>query len=220
MSAMPKPTARSVAGFTLIELLVVLALILLFTGLGFPALSRILDQRRLVGYVQEASVALARARAEAIQRGVPVVAEPDFEDREIRVWADVDDDLVFEPDPDATPRTVDYFITRVRLPTESEVHFWGPDDSDPYGGDAIRGLTAIDDAENSYVFEPDGSVRTVGALRIGDDRGNYFELAAAPKSTGRVQMLKYNADPAWTGGSEGFYPAGNASSGEPLWVWY
>ena len=208
-------------GFTLIELLVVLALILLFTVVGFPALSRILDQRRLTSFVQEASVVLARARAEAIQRGVPVVAEPDFEDREIRVWADVDDDGAYEPDPDVTPRTVDYFVTRVRLPTESEVHFWGPDDSDPYGSDAIRDLTEIDDGENSYVFEPDGSIRDVGALRIGDERGNYFELSAQPKSTGRVQVLKYNADPAWTGGTEGFYPAGNhASSGDPLWVWY
>jgi type II secretory pathway pseudopilin PulG len=204
----------------LIELMVVLALILLFTAVGFPAFSRIIDQRRLTGSVQEASVVLARARAEAVQRNVPVVAEPDFEQREIRVWADVDNNLTYEPDPDATPRTVDYFVTRVQLPTESEVHYWGPDDSDPYGTDAVDGLTPIDDAENSYVFDPDGSIRDVGGLRIGDDRGNYFELRAAPKSTGRVQVLKYNAAPAWGDDDPGFYPAGNATSGEPLWVWY
>ena len=208
------------AGFTLIELLIVLALILLFTAVGFPAFSRIVDQRRLTGTVQEISVTLARARAEAVQRNVPVVAEPDFDKREIRVWADVDEDLVYTPDPDATPRTVDYFVTRVQLPTESEVHFWGAEDADAYGSDAIDGLTEIDDAENSYVFDPDGSIRDMGALRIGDDRGNYFELRAAPKSTGRVQVLKYNPDPAW-GDDEGYFPAGNHSStGDPLWVWF
>lgn len=214
-----RPRSRE-TGFTLIELMVVLALILLFTAVGFPAFSRIIDQRRLTGSVQEASVVLARARAEAVQRNVPVVAEPDFDKREIRIWADVDNNLVYEPDPDATPRTVDYFVTRVQLPTESAVHYWGPDDSDPYGSDAIDGLTEIDDAENSYVFDPDGSIRDVGGLRIGDDRGNYFELRAAPKSTGRVQVLKYNAEPAWGDDDPGFYPAGNATSGEPLWVWY
>jgi prepilin-type N-terminal cleavage/methylation domain-containing protein len=213
--------ASAGAGFTLVELLVVLALILLFTTLGFPALSRIIDQRRLSGSVQEISVVLARARAEAVQRGVPVVAEPDFDLREVRVWVDVDSNLVFEPDPDATPRTVDYFVTRVQLPTESQVHFWGPGNNDPNGNEAIDGLTAIADAENSYVFEPNGSIRDIGGVRVGDDRGNFFELRAAPKSTGRVQVLKYHGDPGWSGGDPGFYPAGNhVTTGEPLWVWY
>ncbi|HUP24928.1 MAG TPA: prepilin-type N-terminal cleavage/methylation domain-containing protein [Thermoanaerobaculia bacterium] len=209
------------AGFTLVELLVVLALILLFTAMGFPALSRIIDQRRLTGYVQEASVALARGRAEAIQRGVPVVAEPDFDLRELRVWADVDGNLVFEPDPAATARTVDYLITRVPLPTDSDVHFWGPGNKSPYGNKAIRDLTKITGAPNSYVFEPNGSIRDTGGLRIGDDRGNYFELRAEPRSTGRVQVLKYHPAPAWQGGTAAFYPPGNhATTGEPLWVWF
>jgi hypothetical protein len=35
-----------------------------------------------------------------------------------------------------------------------------------------------------------------------------------------VQVLKYNANPAW-GDAAAFFPAGNhASSGDPLWVWY
>ena len=65
------------------------------------------------------------------------------------------------------------------------------------------------------VFEPDGSIRDIGAFRIADDRGdprNTLEVRVAPRATARIEVRKFVF-----GGPSGddFYPAGAG-----LWKWY
>jgi type IV fimbrial biogenesis protein FimT len=206
------PTRSRQAGFTLIELMGTLGILMLLAVVGFPAFSRWVDQQRLLGFVNDSSVQLVRARQEAIQRGVPVVAQPDTGKGVLRLWADVDDDLAFDPDTSAVNRTTDYSLGQVMLPTQSTVLFGGPEGM-------IEGLTSMPDGLNAFVFERDGSVRDVGALRISDDRGNSFELRVEPKATGKTRVRMYNGAPSW-GDPAGYYEKGNVpSTGAPTWVW-
>jgi Tfp pilus assembly protein FimT len=211
------------AGFTLIELIGVVGILLILAVVGFPAMSKWLDQQRLLGFVNDASVQLVRARQEAVQRGVPVIAQAQPAEMRLFLWADVDGNCAFNPDPTKVARTVDYQIGLVLLPTQSTVVFGGP------GGPAaaIDGLTNVTDNSkgcfgtglNAFVFERDGSIRDPGGLRITDDEGNFFELRAAPKATGKTRVLKFNPAPSW-GDPAGWYEKGNVpSTGAPTWVW-
>ncbi|HVS12427.1 MAG TPA: GspH/FimT family pseudopilin [Thermoanaerobaculia bacterium] len=196
----------------MIELIGVVGILLIMAVVGYPALSTWLDQQRVLGFVNDASVQLVRARQEAVQRGVPVIAQADPASGRIRIWADVDDNRAYNPDSTAVARTVDYQIGVLMLPTQTEVMFAGP-------GGMIEGLTAMPTGENAFVFEPDGSIRHVGALRIADDMGNFFELRVEPKATGKTQVRKYNPAPSW-GDAAGWYEKGNVpSTGAPTWVW-
>lgn len=208
-------SAAAQGGYTLIELIGVVGLLLLFAAVGFPALSTWLDQQRVLGFVNDASVQLVRARQEAVQRGVPVIAQPKPDTGELFLWVDVDDNRTYNPNPSAVKRTVDYALGRVMLPTQTEVVFAGP------GGaaDRIDGLTTMPSGDNSFVFEPDGSIRDVGALRIADDRGNFFELRVEPRATAKSEVRKYNPAPSW-GDAAGWFEKGNVpSTGAPTWVW-
>ena len=208
--------ASTQRGFTLVELLGVVAIILLLTVVGLPAFTTWIDQQRLTGFVSEASVQLVRARQEAVQRGVPVIAQPDPIDGSILVWADVDENDTFNPNPSALRRTVDYQLARLFLPTRSVVVFNGP------GGtaDMIDGLTIMPSGANAFVFEPDGSVRDTGGLRISDEKNNYLELRVDPKATGKTRVLKYNSSPSWGDAAEWYEKANVPSTGAPTWVWY
>jgi prepilin-type N-terminal cleavage/methylation domain-containing protein len=211
---------RGERGFTLIELMAVVGILLIVTVVGFPAFQNWLDQQRLMAFVRDASVELVRARQEAIQRGVPVIAQPNYDERMLFVWADVDSNRAFNPDATKPNRTTDYEIGRIYLATQSEVHFHGAGDANPYGADALAGLTPMPSGSNAYVFEPDGSIRHVGGVRVADERGNFFELRAAPKATGKIRVMKYNSGPSW-GDAAGYFEQGNVpSTGKPLWVWY
>jgi len=208
----PRAATGRQAGFTLIELLGTVGILMLLAVVGFPALSNWVDQQRILGFVNDGSVQLVRARQEAIQRGVPVVVQPDVDAGVLESWADVDDDLTFDPDPSAVNRTTDYSIGQVMLPTQSVVVFGGP-------GGIVADLTVMPEGLNAFVFEPDGSIRQTGAVRVSDDRGNSFELRVEPKATAKTRILKYNGAPSW-GGSADYYEKGNVpSTGAPTWVW-
>lgn len=59
-------------GFTIIELIVTMAVVAILATIAIPSFIEIMTKRRIAGYVNEFSGALAYARSEAIRRGVPV----------------------------------------------------------------------------------------------------------------------------------------------------
>jgi len=60
------------AGFTLLELLLVLGIIVLMTGLAWPALRASMAKNRLRDSAQQLRVELARARLSAMEHGTPL----------------------------------------------------------------------------------------------------------------------------------------------------
>jgi len=217
-----RPRRSRPSGFTMIELMIVLLLIILVGIFGFPAFLRLTQKARLQGFMSEVSVHLASARQEAIRRGVPVVVQPRFDERDLFVYAnvDLDSNLDYDPDSAATLGTVDYQVLRMPLPSSQIYDFWGPADAAPQGADVVDGGTSLSSGPNGIVFEPNGSVRDEGAIRIADVRGNFFEVRVAPAATGKVTVLKWNEAPSW-GDTAGFYENGREPiSGAPTWVWY
>lgn len=75
-------TRRHMQGITLIELLVVLAILVIWAGIGGPAMGRLLQTQRLQAASQTLYQALHYARSEAVRRGMPVLVES----RQPRDW--------------------------------------------------------------------------------------------------------------------------------------
>lgn len=210
----------SSAGFTLMELMVVVAILLIFSLVGFPAFKLWIERARLVSVARSTAMRMKVAQQESIKMNLTAVAQPDFDNDEIVYFVNVDGDPNFEFNPDSTApfKTVDYELSRQQLPTEYDIVFWAPTDAGPEGRDAVDGFTATNAPQNAAVFRPDGSVEDVGAIRFADNRANYLEVRVAPKA-GRIQVLKYHDNPPW-GDPSGFYPRGqHPTSGEPLWYW-
>lgn len=64
--------------------------------------------------------------------------------------------------------------------------------------------TAIDVDGGCFVFQPDGSVKEPGAVRIADVRGNFLEVRVEPRATARVQVRKWDeTDSRWYTRAEG-----------------
>jgi type II secretory pathway pseudopilin PulG len=207
----------------MIELMVVSAILMITMVVGFPAISNLIHRSRMVSYTQEAAIHIAKARQEAIRRGVPVVVQPRFAERDLFTWANVDRDaaLAYAPNDAAPHGTVDYQVgPPLPIVGAGGVSFHGPADAAPDGPDVIDGLTPVAAGENGIVFDPDGSVQTVGAIRISDERGNFLEIRVGPSATGRVRILKYNPDPSW-GDPAGFFEKGiHQPDGKAQWIWY
>jgi type II secretory pathway pseudopilin PulG len=225
---MKERTDRRIAGFTLIEGVVMLLVLLLIIGLALPQLLYLIRRSRFQAITTETTMLLARARMEAIKRGVPVVVGIDVEQQQLFAFADVNledgsrgSDLIFTEVADANPGTTDYRIASIPLP--DGVRFWGPDDDEADGPDAIAGFTEVpdEDVPNVAVMQIDGSVRDIGAFRLGfrasdDDPGNFFEVRVSPQATARVQIRKFDRDR--TPGPDGMNYYTRDQDGEP-WEW-
>ena len=224
----PEPSIRvpDSRGFTLLELLVVIAVISILALVGLPALQQMMVRNKLEGITRQGAIHMQIARQEAIKRGVPVVVRAEFDTDELFIFANVDEDVGFNYDPDSSRphRTVDYEVARLQLPAGNNptaaLYFWGSGDGQPEGNDAIDGFTNDGNGVQVAVFLPNGSIDESGAFRIADTRGNFFEMRVAPQATALIRTLKYHNSPPW-GGSPGFFPPGrHKGTGDPLWRWY
>lgn len=225
---MRERTGRRSAGFTLIESVVMLFLLLMLIALILPNLLYMIRRSRFQAATTETSMLLSRARMEAVKRGVPVVIGIDLAQQQLVAFADVNledgsrgSDLLFTAVDGANPGATDYRLGAIPLP--EGVRFWGPDDDEPGGPDAVNQLTEVpdEDVPNVAVMQIDGSIRDLGAFRLGfrndeDDPGNFFEVRVAPQATARVQIRKYDPDRAL--GPDGTHYYTRDQDGEP-WEW-
>ena len=199
-------------GFTLAELLVVVAMVGIITLIGIPTFQRLLHRTKIESLARETTILMNLARYEAIKRGVPTVVQIDPVGREIFAFVDVHGGLdvtlppdgIFMPIPGAVARTTDYPLGRLPLP--SGVSFL-----DEAGN---TDAASVDDFDNPNpqpddmaIFQSDGSVMSSGALRFGDQRGNYLEARIDPPGTARIELRKWDdTDGAWYAFGEGGKP--------------
>ncbi len=215
---------RRTHGFTLLEILIVLAVLGIAAVLVVPNLLEELQKQRKRSFLGEANTFVLKAKQESARRGVPVVVALDLANDQLFAFANVDGDadLAYAPDNSEVSRTVDYEVARLGLPpsgTTFLLDFWAAADGSPRGTAMTEGMTLNGAGDPVFVFERDGSVRDVGAVRLGDLRENYFELRVAPAATARVQVLKYNPTTDFDG--PGYLPQGfDEATGKNYWKWY
>lgn len=198
---MIRQTPRSPrAGFTMVELLIVLAIAVLVLALGVPSFLDLLARQRLEGQARELATLAHRARHEALTRGVPAVIELDGSG--FRAFADIHGatlaappDGLFNPLSGAPLQGTDFEIGH--RPLHARLDLTGP--SSLAG---VDGFTLVG-GERKAIFDPDGSVRATGAVRIADERGNYLELRVEPRATARVSLYKWDGSAWRANGEEG-----------------
>ena len=182
-------------GFTLLEMLVVVALIGVLALVVFPSIIEIImrSQTRNFARTSESFVNFARLRAIRGGRPVSVIFEsrPDGSGEQfttISAVVDTDEDGVgdFRINQDVLPRTV-----KLIAPAGQEVIV---------GLELLEGST-LDPRLTQVTFNTDGSVAQTGAVRFGDVRGNFFELAIGPsRAVGRVVVRKWDGLGWWARG--------------------
>lgn len=215
------------AGFSLVEVVVIFALAAILAFIAVPPLQRFVNRGRLEGIARETAMLMNQARMESIRRGVPVVVYLDYDTDQVIAFADVNDgggalesNLEYDPGPRTGQGGNDYEIRRLTLP--ARIAFWGANDSDPEGPDAVWSFTDVPDVEpNAAVFEPDGSVRDRGAFGFGDLHDNFLEVLVSPEATARVVVRKYNSQiPPGLDGSPYHEQGKHPVTGERTWEWY
>jgi prepilin-type N-terminal cleavage/methylation domain-containing protein len=187
------------SGFTVIEMILVVAIIGIMATLGLPNLLRTLHRAKLEGIARETSVLMQMARSEAVRQNVPTVVRVDFTRNEVVAFADVDgpavgspSDMIYNPVAGEVHRTTDYEIGRYMLP--NRVLFEAPA-GDP--GGPVKGFTTAG-PDQVALFNPNGSIEDLGAIRFADQRGNFLEVRVSPAATARVQVRKWDPDlSAW-----------------------
>jgi prepilin-type N-terminal cleavage/methylation domain-containing protein len=189
---------RSIRGFTLIEMLVVLAIMMAVAVLSMPELFAAVNRSRLEGTARQTATLLRAARLESIKQSCYGVVMIDPAKRQVIAFADRDRDGAYEPGAVPPER----LIGRVDLP--SRIHF--QDEAGNKDLSSVEGLenpdTPVTLADGQVMYQQDGSVLDTGALRFADERGNAVEVNVEPRTTGKVEMRKYQ-DGAWIANGEG-----------------
>ena len=208
-------------------MMVVAVIILILGTFGFPALQQMLNRSKLQGSAREISVHLGSSRIAAMRLGRNVVVKPSFEEKSLISFVDDNENFAQDLGEDELSKLVIPGIGGGKA-----IRLMGPDgvegtDEDP--GAALEGLTTIDSADplvpdiRVAVFEPDGSIRQSGGIRISDGKSpaNVFEVRIEPEATARIEVLKYvfgdnrgythDVDP---GTGSWFGQGGN------MWEWY
>jgi type II secretory pathway pseudopilin PulG len=196
------------AGFTFVELLTVLALGLVVALLGFPSLQKMIVRSKLRGATEQLSALMRQARLEAVKNNATVVlklhgtlADAEGPARSAYLFVDRNDNGIYDPPVGAIdndgPRLPGGFTLPPDQVTPHVVVFAGTGAYLEGNANAFVGFDENGDGESAWVrFLPNGSVAKSGAVRIRDGNGNILEVRVDPPSTARVQIRKFEADPA------------------------
>lgn len=180
---------RRASGLTLVEVLVSLAVLGLMTGIGYPVIQNLMHRAKIDSSARETAGFMRLARLEAIRNSRPVMVVADADNREIVVFVDENFDVLYGPE--------DQMIGRKDLP--AGVFYLEPGGAT--GVDSVDGFI-IDGSLAQAVFLANGSAQANGALRFGDERGNYLEVRVEPFTTAQVTIRKWNGA-AWLAQGEG-----------------
>jgi len=200
-------------GFTLIELLVVLAILGIVSVLGIPALLNSLHRAKVEGAAQQVAAFAQRARLEAIKRNRQTMLRADTTSQELFAFVDANGNRVQDADEDLLGRFALPALVSFRGAPEGTSDDKAPVDG--FGGNP------------GPVFEPNGSVLTEGAIRVGDERGNVLEVRVVSAASGRMEIRKWlsaemvvSSDPL-AGSTPADTDAGWFARGEERrgWVW-
>lgn len=174
--------SRGSRGFTMIELLLILSLMLILALFGYPTLVRYIHKSKLISVARQTTSLMNLSRFEAVKRNRTVRVEADFVANRMLAYADLDDSGAYE---EANDRLVNQFA----LP--QDVRFWGPADSAPNGADAISNFSS-DASKGWAVYKTDGSIERTGAIRFGDNVGNFLEVRVQDIAGARTRLLKWD----------------------------
>jgi prepilin-type N-terminal cleavage/methylation domain-containing protein len=177
---------RADHGFTLLELLVIMAILGFLAFMGYPALINTIHRARVDSGLRHVAMQLRVARMEAIKRSTPVYVDADVDAQTITTYRETTGTGFSDTD--------DTQLSQLTLPL-------------PLVFGAVDDVKIADLPDSYFVFQTNGSVQEVGAYRLADDRGNFFEIRVDPRPAAKVTILKWE-DPNWR-------PAGE---GEP-WQW-
>ncbi len=182
-------------GFSVVEMLVVIAIMGILATMGIPWLQNILHRTKMEGLISNSSTMFRLARSESIKQNVRTVVRFDLTLRRVEAFADRDGDTILDP-PDGVYnpvagepfKTTDYWLGSFDLPAGIEF-------AAPAMLDEVDGFTTVDNnglSEEVAILLSDGSITDIGAVRLGDARGNFFEIRIAPQGTARVQVQKWD----------------------------
>ena len=183
---------------TMVEVLVVVTVVGIGAILAFPALQQFIHRNKILSSARSATALMREARFEAVKRGAACIVHADGATNELIAFVDVDGDLTFNPDPtETTFRATDYELRRYNLPA-------GVSFSAPGAQPAVIGFTDLPtEPWNGAVFKVDGSVEDLGAIRFGDQRGNYLEARVERAATARITLRKWDGANWWAQGGGG-----------------
>jgi len=198
-------TVRRTRGFTLIEMLLILGLLMVLMLFTWPSLLQYFHRAAMIEIARQSGSLMQVARFEAVKRNRPARVEFDMTQGEVRSYADLNSNGVFDP---ATEALVG------KYPLPKGVYFWGPPDA------AERLDSSVDMFNHSpaaapfdmawVTYDPTGSVAQSGAVRFGDKYGNFLEIRIKDLAGARVQLAKWNdTTSTWAG-------EGSAGKG---WTW-
>jgi hypothetical protein len=187
-----------------------------------------LNRSKLQGSAREIAVHLGSSRIAAMRLGRNVVVKPSFDEKRLIAFVDDNGNFLQDLGEDELSN-----LTIPGVGGAQAIYLMGPDGVEGTNQDpaaALEGLTNIASGNplvpdvHAAVFEPDGSIRDAGGIRISDGNSpaNVFEVRIDPPATARIEILKYVY-----GDSRGAkYPDTDPGTGSwfgqggNMWEWY
>jgi prepilin-type N-terminal cleavage/methylation domain-containing protein len=159
------------AGFTLIELLIVLAVMAVLMFLSVPPLFQMVQRQKILGAVQQTSMAMRLARLEAIKTSTSTVVQADPQSAALLAYDDLNQNLKW----DAGEAQI------FTMPLPRGVSFA-----------AAQGFTPppLPQTVPLAVFRNNGSVRDLGAFRFVNTKGDQLEVRVMTQSGAQIKLRK------------------------------
>lgn len=201
---------RRDAGFSLIEVLVVLVLAGLLMAFMAPFLDRYIHRGKIEGVTRQTATLFQVARIESLRGRAPSRVMADYDNDQVYAFVDFNRNGVLDA---ATDRELG------RVPLPRGVAFWAEEDGEPEEANAL--ITFDDDSSCDDCprggweeYNTDGSARQTGAVRFGDQRGNFLEVRVTSAATGKVEIRKHDRE------TDAYWIQGEVAGKGKSWEWH
>jgi len=198
---MKRTDRRGEQGMSLLEMMVILVVMGIAAAFFAPLVHNLILRSKLEGAARDTAALMQRARLEAVKRAAPAIVRIDEASGRFQAFVDIDGttagsppDGLFNPVAGQALGRTDFEIGVSALPPHVILDAPG---TDP----AVDALTTIA-GEKVARFLANGSIETIGAVRLADPRQNFLEVRIEPQATARVSVRKWDGT-AWFGRGEG-----------------